>query len=128
MRMKVKGRPADVFDDALLGEIAAVGHISEVRFRLREVKLADAQRHKLTRRLTVRVLWDEAVGYCVAVDGKTGFAGEGDTAADALRNYLAVWADDFQWLCEHEAELGKPLLEDLRSLRKLLGLSAANAH
>lgn len=128
MARKTKSDPKVIFDEELLQEIARVGQVMELRFRLREIKLADGQYHALTKPLNVRVLWDSAVGYFVAVDGKTSFAGAGDTAVNALREYLADWGEWFRSLAEDESILGPGLKDELERLRKLLGLTTTYAN
>ncbi|GEM_PF-4782294 len=116
---KPKAEPLG-FTDAL----SAVGDLTEARFTLRRVRLADGEYHDLTRPVTVRVLWDPAVEYWVAVDNKHIGVGAGDTPAAALQEYLDEWREKLVWLTEHETILGKALLQDLAQLRRLLGFHA----
>jgi len=83
--------------------------------------------HALTRAVEVKVFWDPEVEYWVAVDNKTTMAGEGDTAHEALSAYLEDWTLRIGRLTEDEAQLGKHLLTELRSLQRLLGIPRRNA-
>ena len=125
--VKAKSKQPGAFGPDILAQMAAVGDATEVRFRLRRVKLADGEYHPLTKALTVRVKWDDAVGYFVAFDTRHLFAEDGDTAAEALEGYLDDWGEKLDWLTQHEAELGKPLQQELQMLRKLLSLASPNA-
>lgn len=44
----------------------------------------------------------------------------GETAAQALENYLAVLVDELRWLEKHEPELSPAVHEDLRLLRSYI--------
>ncbi len=105
--------------------LADSGTVTQVRFTLYQVKLADGRYRQLTRPVEVKVLWDPEVEYWIAVDNKTTFNGAGDTAQDALAEYLADWGETLVWLEENEEQLGRALLKDLAQLRGLLGLSHA---
>ena len=111
----------------LAGLVSANGVLTQVRFTLRQVKLADGAYRTLTRPVEVKVLWDPAVEYWIAVDNKTTFAGAGDTSQHALHEYLGDWCTRTQRLIEDEPVLGKPLLQELRSLRAILGLKRSHA-
>lgn len=44
----------------------------------------------------------------------------GETAAQALENYLAILVDELRWLEKHEPELAPAVREDLRLLRSYI--------
>ncbi len=125
---RVKAKPQiPRFGPELLDAVGEVGEPNELRFKLSRVKLADGTYHKLTKPVTVKVKWDPAVCYYIAIDTKFLGAGEGDTAQEALQNYLEDWSVRLRRLEEDEAILGRGLLEELNNRRKLLGLTVSHA-
>ncbi len=111
-----------LLDPDLIGALREVGEVDEVRFELKRVKLADGAYHALAKPVQVKVQWDKEVGYFVAVDGRTGLGGEGDSASEALNSYLEDWCDRVRMLEEDEATLGKGLRLELARFRRILRL------
>ncbi|MEK7215102.1 MAG: hypothetical protein AAB289_05875 [Chloroflexota bacterium] len=123
---RAKRRPA-LLDNGLLAALREAGEVDEVRFELKRVRLADGEYHELVKPVQVKLQWDKQVGYFIATDNKTTHWGEGDTAIEALSDYLNDWKCRLESLEDEEAVLGKALLQDLALLRRLLGIPTRHA-
>ena len=124
---KTQRRPVLLQPD-LLGALREVGEADEVRFELKRVKLGDGAYHELVKPVQVKLQWDKQVGYFIATDNKTTHWGEGETAIEALSDYLNDWKCRLESLEDEEAVLAKPLLQDLALLRRLLGIPTRHAN
>ena len=112
------------FTTDLLKAINEVGEAEEVRFKLRQIRLSDGEYHKLTKPVTVRVKWSDAVQLYVAYDSKYYSSAQGSSPREALSDYFHRWCVKVDDLVTHEDELGKGSMEHLNEFRSLLSLHA----
>ncbi|MDP2662707.1 MAG: hypothetical protein Q8R28_18485 [Dehalococcoidia bacterium] len=112
----LKGSPAG-FEDLL--EAAAPEGSALAKMELRLLGLcASGRRYEFRRALRVVIIREE--DYFLASDNRFLVHGTGDSASEALINYMQEWRRHYERLISEEDHLAPPLQRELARIRRLV--------